>query len=141
MHIRAIFNKMIVELIELGILSFLIGYLLNKFYFSGGKCKSRNRLDGKIAIVTGGNTGLGFETALELAKRGAQLIIACRDTIKAEKAANRIKNLTLNQKIIVKYLDLSDLDSVRYFSKTVQEEFEKIDILVNNAGKLRFNYT
>ena len=48
----------------------MLGYLANKFYFSGDVCKSKNRLDGKVAIITGSNTGIGFEAALDLAKRG-----------------------------------------------------------------------
>lgn len=52
----------------------VLGYLANKFYFSGAKCKSKNRVDGKLIIVTGSNIGIGYETALELAKRGSQYI-------------------------------------------------------------------
>ncbi len=49
-------------------------YYANKLYFSGGKCKSQNRLDGKVSIITGSNTGIGYETALDFAKRGLHLL-------------------------------------------------------------------
>ena len=48
----------------------VLGYLSKKFYFDGGTCTSKNRLDGKVVIVTGSNTGIGYETALDLTKRG-----------------------------------------------------------------------
>ncbi len=54
-------------------------YLFNRLVVAGGVCKSNNRLDGRIAIVTGGNTGIGYETVLDFAKRGARVIMACRD--------------------------------------------------------------
>ena len=66
---------------------FLLGFLANRFFFSGGVCKSKNRVDDKVVIVTGANTGVGFETALELAKRGARVIMGCHDLKDAEKAA------------------------------------------------------
>jgi NAD(P)-dependent dehydrogenase (short-subunit alcohol dehydrogenase family) len=108
--------------------------LANKLYFSGGVCKSKNRLYDKIAIITGSNTGIGYETALDFAKRGARVIMACRDTKKAEKAAQNIINLTGNKNIEVEYLDLSDLETVRSFAKTIISKYDKLDLLVNNAG-------
>lgn len=112
----------------------LICYLANKFYFSGGKVKSKNRLDNKIAIITGANTGIGYETALDFAKRGAQVILACRDTKKAEKAAETIIKLSNNKNVQVEYLDLADLDTVREFANKMNSQLKKLDLLINNAG-------
>jgi NAD(P)-dependent dehydrogenase (short-subunit alcohol dehydrogenase family) len=107
---------------------------LNKLYFSGAKCKSSNRLDGKIAIVTGANTGIGYETALEFAKRGCRVILACRDLERATNAADSIKKATNNQKVEVELLDLADLASIRKFGERVHSKISRLDILVNNAG-------
>jgi hypothetical protein len=48
-------------------------YYANRLYFSGGVCKSKNRLDGKVSIITGSNTGIGYETALDFARRGFKM--------------------------------------------------------------------
>ena len=112
----------------------LLCYLANRLYFSGGLCRSKKRLDGKTAIITGCNTGIGYETALDLARRGARVIMACRDSKKAEQAAKEIIKLTNNRNIEVEYLDLSDLDSVRSFAKKMNESLGRLDILINNAG-------
>ncbi|CAF0723049.1 unnamed protein product [Brachionus calyciflorus] len=112
----------------------LLAYLSNRFYFSGTRCYSKNRLDDKIAIITGANTGIGYQTALDFARRGARVILACRDTKKAEKAAKQIVDLTGNQNVQVESIDLADLDTVRSFAKKMNSELNKLDILVNNAG-------
>ena len=107
----------------------------NRFYFSGGTCLSENKLNDKVAIITGSNTGIGYETALDFAFRGARVIMACRDTKKAEMAAKEIIKLTNNKNVEVEYLDLSDLDTVRSFAKKMNDTLDRLDILVNNAGK------
>ena len=117
-------------------ISVILGYIANKLYFSGGVCKSKNRLDGKIAIITGANTGIGFETALDFANRGARVILACRDTKKAEQAAKEIIEKTSNNNVEVEYIDLSDLDTVRSFAEKMNKNLNRLDILVNNAGML-----
>ena len=127
---------MVLELIYIPVGLVIFGYLANKLYFSGGVCKSKNRLDGKITIITGSNTGIGYETALDFAKRGAHVIMACRDMKKAEKAAQTIINLTGNKNIDVEYLDLSDLDTVRSFASKIISKYNKLDLLVNNAGNV-----
>lgn len=111
-----------------------LGYFLNRIYFSGAVCKSTKRLDGKVAIITGGNNGIGFETALDFAKRGARVILACRDTKKAEKAAKRIVDETGNKSVEVEFIDLSDLDTVKDFAQRMNKSLSRLDLLVNNAG-------
>ena len=117
----------------------ILGVLLNRFYFSGAVCKSKNRLDGKVAIITGANTGIGYETALDFAKRGARVIMACRDTKKAEIAAKAIMNESNNSKIEVEYLDLADLDTVRAFAAKMNKSLNRLDLLINNAGIFTLN--
>lgn len=77
---------------------------------------------------------LGLETALDLSKRGAHLILACRDMKKAKEAADEITKRTGNQQIQCEHLDLVDLDSVRSFAAKMNQKLQKLDILVNNAG-------
>ncbi|KAF5307646.1 hypothetical protein FQR65_LT06701 [Abscondita terminalis] len=91
-------------------------------------------LVGKTAIVTGSNIGIGYYTALDFAKRGARVILACRNQTKAEKAKSKIINETGNKNVVVKILDLSSFKSVRKFAKEVNETEKRLDILVNNAG-------
>jgi len=109
-------------------------YLANRLFFSGSMCTSKNRLDGKVAIITGANTGIGYETALDFAKRGARVILACRDTKKAEKAAEQIRQETGSKEVDSEYLDLADLDTVREFAKKMCAKLDRLDLLVNNAG-------
>ena len=107
---------------------------MSRLYFSGAICKSRNRLDGKVAIITGANTGIGYETALDFARRGARVILACRDIQKAKAAADQIIAQTENQRVEVEYVDLADLDTVRAFAARMNENLKRLDLLINNAG-------
>lgn len=89
----------------------------------------------KVAIVTGANSGIGFETARVLAKAGFKVIIACRDRSRAEKAIIEIqKSVNFNCDIEFLELDLNSLDSVRQFSKKFMEKDLPLDLLINNAG-------
>lgn len=92
------------------------------------------RISGRIAIITGANTGIGFETALDLAKRGATVVLACRDQQKSQKAAEKIKYLSGNSNIYCEQLDLSSFESIRNFCAKILSNYEQVDILVNNAG-------
>ncbi|MGA7397356.1 MAG: oxidoreductase [Solirubrobacterales bacterium] len=94
---------------------------------------------GKIAIVTGANSGLGEVTARELARKGAKVEIACRNTGKGNEAVDRIRvALTPNgneAELEVRALDLASLSSVREFSEGIQSDYsDGIDLLINNAG-------
>ncbi len=88
--------------------------------------------NGKIAIVTGGNSGLGRITALELARHGAQVVVASRNVDKGEAAAEEIHAEAGGQRPRVVALDLGSLESVRQFAG--QFSGERVDLLVNNAG-------
>ncbi|XP_026726344.1 retinol dehydrogenase 13-like [Trichoplusia ni] len=103
-----------------------------------GKCRSKARLTGKTAIVTGCNTGIGKETVMDFYKRGAKVIMACRSLDKAEAAKSDIKmkckDLPDTGNIVVEKCDLSSLNSVREFAKKVLDTEPQINILVNNAG-------
>ncbi|WP_437780798.1 SDR family oxidoreductase [Sorangium sp. So ce1097] len=89
---------------------------------------------GKICIVTGGNTGIGKETARGLAQRGAAVVLACRDTEKGEAAREDIARTTGNEDVRVMALDLASKASIRSFGESFRAARERLDVLVNNAG-------
>ena len=107
---------------------------LFKKWAAGGVCRSQARLDGKTVIITGANTGIGLETAVDLAKRNARVVLACRSVERGEKAAVEVKKRSGNDNVVFRQLDLASLDSVRKFSGKILEEEPRIDILINNAG-------
>ena len=89
-------------------------------YFGGGKCYSQASMEGKTVVITGCNTGIGKETARDLSKRGAKIIMACRNIELAEKAAEEIRQSNdATGEIVVKKLDLANLASVRNFADEV----------------------
>jgi NAD(P)-dependent dehydrogenase (short-subunit alcohol dehydrogenase family) len=91
-------------------------------------------LKGKVAIVTGASSGLGVETSRVLALRGAHVILAVRDTKKAEPFLEQIKKSTNNDKVEIIRLDLGSFDSVREFAKQFLSKNLPLNILINNAG-------
>jgi len=88
----------------------------------------------KTAIITGGNTGIGFETAAALASEGFRTIIACRDSEKAKTAVEGLKARVPEGKIESRLVDLADMSSIHEFAKNVTKDTPRIDVLVNNAG-------
>ncbi|MFK7800569.1 MAG: oxidoreductase [Anaerolineae bacterium] len=91
-------------------------------------------LTGKIAVVTGANTGLGFETALALYEMGARVIVACRSKEKGLDAIKRIESTGNGGDVAFGHLDLSSLNSVKEFAAKVNADEPKLDLLINNAG-------
>lgn len=91
-------------------------------------------LTGKTAIVTGANSGLGFETARILAQKGASVILASRDAAKVKAAMQTIKATAPAAQLEHIALDLADLGSVRVFAQTFSARHVRLDILCNNAG-------
>ena len=89
---------------------------------------------GRLAIVTGSNTGLGYDTARVLAGRGADVVMAVRDTAKGDAAAARIRQLSPGSKVTVHKLDLGCLASVKEAAAELDAAYPRIDLLINNAG-------
>ncbi|KAI1893389.1 hypothetical protein AGOR_G00123230 [Albula goreensis] len=102
----------------------------------GSRCKSTAKLKGKTAIVTGGNSGIGKTTALDLARRGARVILACRNKKRAEAAVFDIRMESGNNEVVYMQLDLASLKSVRSFAETFLKTEPRLDLLINNAGVL-----
>ena len=91
-------------------------------------------LTGKVAIVTGANSGIGFETAKELSRKGARVVLACRDQDKAKRAVAEIKRELGSADAVVIQLDLASLESAHNFAASFTHGHDRLDILVNNAG-------
>ena len=91
-------------------------------------------LNGKTAVVTGANSGLGYETALALARHGANVVMACRDEGRGTEAIERVRAEAPGASVELSLLDLADLTSVRKFAESYAGERQQLDILVNNAG-------
>ena len=97
-----------------------------------GKLADGLRLDGKVCMVTGANSGLGFATATQLAQRGAHVIMACRSGI--PEAGEKVKTLGKSEKVEMLKVDLSDLNSIHQLCDTLKERQIKLDLLVSNAA-------
>ena len=89
---------------------------------------------GRIAIVTGANSGLGSETALALAAKGAHVVLACRDAARAQGALDAISAAAPNASLEVMPLDLASLASIRAFAEAFAKRYATLDLLCNNAG-------
>jgi len=111
-----------------------IFHLLHVLYFAGTYCSSQTMLTGKTVIVTGANTGIGRTTALDMASRGARVILACRSETRTMQALNEIRQNTKNDLVVFMRLDLASTKSIREFVKLFLEKEERLDILINNAG-------
>lgn len=95
---------------------------------------------GQVVIVTGGNSGLGFETVKAFAQKGASVILACRNLEKGEWAKAEILKNSVNGSINVMHIDLMDLATVKSFADTFRENYTQLDILINNAGIMMTPY-
>jgi len=91
---------------------------------------------GRTAVVTGANTGLGFEAARILAQHGAAVVLACRTEAKGAEAADRLRSLAPDSTVTALQLNLASQASVREAAEQLREEHRRIDLLINNAGML-----
>ena len=89
---------------------------------------------GRVAIVTGANTGIGFETAAALAAKNATVVMACRNRQKAEDAIKKIRERTPGAELEFIELDLASLDSVARCAESFRAGHDRLDLLINNAG-------
>ncbi|XP_033209837.1 retinol dehydrogenase 11-like [Belonocnema kinseyi] len=113
-----------------------VGLIIFKLYNSitKGKFDSKRRLDGQVIIVTGASRGMGKFAATDFAKRGAKVILAGVDFKELNEAKDEIIELSGNQNIVAKHLDLASFQSVRNFAKDILKTEHRLDVLVNNAG-------
>ncbi|XP_017793934.1 PREDICTED: retinol dehydrogenase 14 [Habropoda laboriosa] len=112
-------------------------FLLAVYFYAQytlGICKSKNRMDGKTVIITGCTSGIGKETARDIAKRGARVIMACRNMETANKLKEELIKESGNNNIVTRKLDLSSLSSVRKFAQQINREENRLDVLIHNAG-------
>ncbi|KAL0078580.1 retinol dehydrogenase 12 [Phycomyces blakesleeanus] len=95
---------------------------------------SKTNLIGKVAIVTGANDGIGKESAIDLAKRNATVIIACRDSEKSRQALEDIRLASGSDKVTLEYVDFASLQSVKDFYTAFIATHKNLHLLINNAG-------
>ena len=91
-------------------------------------------LSHRVAVVTGANSGIGFETARALAAKGARVILGCRSRTKGPQAVARIREAVPGADVLFDSLDLASLDSIAMFAKEITTEIDHLDLLINNAG-------
>jgi len=91
-------------------------------------------MEGRVCVVTGANSGVGFETALQLARHGAHLVMVCRSAERGEAAAAKIRREAKGPVDLI-LADLSRLDEVRKLAGTLLDRYPRIHVLVNNAGQ------
>ncbi|MFF0157836.1 oxidoreductase [Streptomyces sp. NPDC005263] len=105
---------------------------------SGWSAKDVPDQSGRVAVVTGANSGIGYVTARELARRGARVVLACRSEARGAEAAGRLAAEVPGARAEVVRLDLADLTSVREFADAFS--YDRLDLLVNNAGVMALPY-
>ena len=89
---------------------------------------------GRVAVITGANTGLGYETAAALADHGAHVVLAVRNLDKGKDAAARIATRSPGASVALQELDLTALESIRAAAEQLRSDHDRIDLLINNAG-------
>ncbi|WP_328976329.1 oxidoreductase [Streptomyces canus] len=104
----------------------------------GWSAKAVPDQSGRVAVVTGANSGIGYVTARELARRGARVLLACRSEARGAEAGERLIAEVPGAEVQFARLDLGDLSSVREFAATYP--YDRLDLLINNAGVMALPY-
>ncbi|WAH37222.1 oxidoreductase [Alicyclobacillus dauci] len=97
-------------------------------------------MNGRLAVITGSNSGIGLEAAKALAAKGAHVVLAVRNTTKGQAAVLTIQREVRNAKAEVMQLNLADLASINRFTELFQHRFDRLDLLINNAGVMGPSY-
>lgn len=129
-------QKFLIASIALIAISFQAAGPLDR-YFAGGVVAPEllaKNLTGQIHLITGANTGIGYEAAKQLAKQGAEVVLACRSASRCEGARQKIASEVPNAQVSCMDLDLSSLAAVRVFADQFKQKYSKLDALINNAG-------
>jgi len=105
---------------------------LFKKHIPAGELTDKDLLDGKRVVITGASSGLGFATAVEMATRGAEVVMAVRSGIPSK--GEQVKKLSGSDKVSMLFVDLSDIESIMQFADQLKEKYNKIDILICNAA-------
>ena len=96
-------------------------------------------MDNRICLITGCSSGIGKATTIDLAKKGFEIIMLVRDCEKSRIAFEEIKTVS-KSKTVIKYVDLSSLDSIKKSAEEIKSEYNKIDVLINNAGVFKRSF-
>ncbi|XP_068214916.1 retinol dehydrogenase 11-like isoform X2 [Palaemon carinicauda] len=97
-------------------------------------CKCQNRVRGKVVVLTGATNGIGYYTALDLAKKGSLLYLACRNGEKAKKIVRNLRRVTDNKEIHYLHLDLSKFSTIENFVTAFKDREQTLNVLINNAA-------
>lgn len=118
----------------IGLITIIITLIKIYQKFSCGICKSSAHMVNKVVIVTGANGSIGFETAKDLAERGAKVILACRNEKRGKAARDKIINTTGNKEVIYRHLDLSSFKSIKQFVEETLKSEKEVNVIINNAA-------
>jgi len=118
----------------IGLVVLIVLYLLRR-WFKGGQYLEKTQAKGKIVLITGANSGLGFRLAKELNERGAKVYMLCRDKVRGLEAIAELARMGCDaSRLKLKLCDLASFDSIRDFAEKFDNEEDRLDILINNAA-------
>lgn len=137
-HIQFRFNmdrvNYLSEIFFIFIITAVVSFWFYRWWMQGSRYTKNTRIEGKVVLITGANTGIGKETAVELARRGGKVYIACRSAEKGEKALRDIKERSNSTNVYFLQMDLASMNSIRNCVQEFVRLEDKLNILINNAG-------